>query len=76
MAAASTSESLDYAIPIWLGDVSIPGVLYLMRMQLIPFADVALDRSPAGDFKYYGSAGTDMMFHFQVVSLLRSMKDL
>lgn len=65
---------LDYAIPIWLGDVSIPGVLYLMRMQLIPFADVALDRSPAGDFKYYGSAGTDMMFHFHIFRIGAEIK--
>lgn len=33
--------SADYAIPIYLGDVSLGPVAYLKRLQLIPFADYA-----------------------------------
>ena len=64
----------DYAIPIWLGDASIPGFLYLMRMQLIPFADVAVDRASQGEMCYYGSAGTDIMFHFHIFSIGAEIK--
>ena len=65
---------MDYAIPVWLGDVSIPSVLYLKRMQLIPFADFAYDRDRDGNNRWYGSAGTDIMFHFHIFRLGAEIK--
>lgn len=65
---------MDYAIPVWLGDVSIPSVLYLKRMQLIPFADFAFDRDRDGNNRWYGSAGTDIMFHFHLFRIGAEIK--
>lgn len=65
---------IDYAIPVWLGDVTIPGLLYLMRMQFIPFADFALDRDTLRNIRWYGSAGADIMFHFHLFRLGAEIK--
>ena len=35
----------DYAIPIYLGDVTWPWLYYLKRLQIIPFGDFAINRS-------------------------------
>ena len=59
----------DYAMPVWTGDLCIPGILYLMRMQLIPFADVAYDRTPDGKEAFYGSVGLDTMFNLHLFHL-------
>ena len=46
------SASLDYGFTIPLGDVTWPWLYYLMRLQVVPFADLAVSRSivplPAG----------------------------
>ena len=65
---------LDYAMPVWTGDLRIPGVLYLMRMQLIPFTDLAIDRNPLGESRFYGSAGTDVLFNFHLFGLGMELK--
>ena len=36
----------DYGIFIYLGDVTWPWLYYLSRMQIVPFADFAVNRSP------------------------------
>ncbi|MBO4571893.1 MAG: hypothetical protein J5699_08220 [Bacteroidales bacterium] len=36
----------DYGIFIYLGDVTWPWLYYLSRMQVVPFADFAINRSP------------------------------
>jgi hypothetical protein len=60
--------SADYAIPVYLGDVSCSWLFYLKRLQIIPFADMAINTPanfnninndflhPKNDFLYsYGS---------------------
>lgn len=41
-----TKATFDYAIPIYLNDVTWPWLYYLMRLQLVPFIDIAYDWSP------------------------------
>lgn len=52
--------TLDYAIPIYLGDYNLWQLLYFKRLTLIPFGDVAIDCVP--DFKrdIYYSFGSDL----------------
>lgn len=33
--------TFDYAIPIYLGDTNLTGLIYLMRLKVVPFADYA-----------------------------------
>ena len=61
--------SADYAVPVWLGDVSIPGVLYFQRLQLIPFADYALGRTGSGLCNTYWSAGVSAMVDYHAFRL-------
>ncbi len=58
----------DYAIPIPLGDVAIPGFLYFKRLQLIPFGDYALDFLPSG-MQTYWSAGISAMIDFHLIRM-------
>ena len=39
------SASIDYGFTIPLGDVTWPWLYYLMRLQVVPFADVAVSHS-------------------------------
>lgn len=48
-----TKVSADYAIPIYLGDISLSWVAYLKRLQLIPFADYAM--ATKGNSYTYGA---------------------
>ena len=57
--------SADYAIPVSLGDVAIPSVIYLKRLQLIPFGDYGLDLFP-GAQKHYWSVGSSALIDFSV----------
>lgn len=59
---------LDYAIPIWAGDISIPSVLYFKRFQLIPFADFAYDANSTRRTEYF-SYGTDLTVQFNIFRL-------
>ena len=56
--------TLDYAIPIHLGEKMIKPFFYLMRMKLIPFADFAVNsnRIVKNDIMY--SFGSDLLFDF------------
>lgn len=48
-----TKITADYAIPIYLGDVSLGWFAYLKRLQLIPFADYAM--ATQGNSYTYGA---------------------
>lgn len=51
----------DYAIPIYLGDVNLGSIIYLKRLQLIPFGDYAWDRNDKGTASQYYSFGSDVL---------------
>ncbi len=56
----------DYAIPIWPGDLSLPGFLYLKRIQLIPFTDHMYAKAQDGTVSRFHSYGTDLLFDFHI----------
>lgn len=59
------SISLDYAIPIYLGDFSLGSILYFKRLQLIPFGDYGLGMAHGSKaFTPYYSYGADIMVDF------------
>ena len=51
---------VDYAVPIYLGDTSLGGFMYLKRLQVIPFFDFAVSKRYDGSRQNYLSAGTDL----------------
>lgn len=53
--------TLDYAIPIYLGDYNLWTLLYFKRLTLIPFVDYAIDVVPDYKQSIYWSAGSDLM---------------
>ncbi len=59
--------TIDYAIPIYLGDVSLGGFLYLKRLQLIPFGEYARDiaKHQSVTNNYY-SYGADLLLDFNI----------
>lgn len=58
----------DYAFPIWLGDVSLGPVLYLQRLQVIPFCDYAKDfNSFSRKSQEYLSYGCDLLVNFHLL---------
>ncbi len=59
--------SIDYAIPIYLGDVSLSSILYFQRLQVIPFIDYARDINAQSVAKNYYSFGTDLLVDFNVI---------
>lgn len=61
--------SIQYAVPIWLGDASIPGLLYLKRLQLIPFGNYAVGRNLMERRTDYWSAGTDLLVDFNILRI-------
>ncbi len=65
-APTSVFVSGDYAIPIGLGDPSIPDILYIKRLQLIPFADYRQDRYPNKEKTALWSVGTDLLLDFHL----------
>ena len=60
--------SLDYAMPIWAGDLTIPCFLYIKRFQLIPFCDYGLDCNSRTVTNYY-SFGSDVTMQFHLFRL-------
>lgn len=60
--------TLDYAIPIYLGDFRLGPVFYFKRLQLIPFADLAVDKNPYSKKGYY-SFGSDILVDFHFIRL-------
>ena len=77
--SCGTLATADYAAPVYLGDISIPGILYLKRAVLNPFFDIAFDysgkaaggngtgkRIPARECF---SAGADITFEVHIFNL-------
>ena len=60
--------SLDYAIPVWLGDATIGNALYLKRLVMIPFADWAFNKNHEGTERLF-SVGTDLTFEFHALKI-------
>lgn len=64
------SVSLDYAVPIYLGDVSLGPFIYLKRLQLIPFGDFAMGSARStGAWSQYYAYGADIKVDFIVLRL-------
>ena len=59
----------DYAIPIYLGDFSLGTFLYVKRLQLIPFADYAMELNRGRNLKDYFSYGADVLLDFNIIQL-------
>jgi len=59
----------DYAIPIYLGDFSLGPILYVKRLQLIPFADYAMEFNQGGSLTDYFSYGADVLLDFNIIRL-------
>ena len=59
----------DYAIPIYLGDFSLGTFLYVKRLQLIPFADYAMELNRGQSLKDYFSYGADVLLDFNIIQL-------
>lgn len=68
-APTSLTLSGDYAIPIGIGDPSLPDFLYIKRLQLIPFVDYRQDRYPDRDPIVRWSAGADLLFDFHLLRI-------
>jgi hypothetical protein len=62
------SLSADYAFPIYLGDIELSSILYLKRLQVIPFADWAYNQGALEDTHMF-SAGSDLMLDFNVLNI-------
>lgn len=62
--------TFDYALPLYLGDIAVGPILYLKRLQLIPFFDFAMNLRKDKNRSYY-SVGADAIvdFHFLRFSL-------
>ncbi len=57
----------DYAIPILFRDFSLPPVLYIERMQVIPFVDYLRTAGYAdGRKESFGAVGADLLFDFHI----------
>ena len=77
--SCGTLATADYAAPVYLGDISIPGILYLKRAVLNPFFDIAFDHSgkAAGGngtgkripARECFSAGADITFEVHIFNL-------
>ncbi len=61
---------LDYALPVNLGDFScLGGMLYLRRLQAIPFFDYAASWQYSGGRKEFYSVGTDLMLDINLLHI-------
>jgi len=66
LAPKTLSASVDYAVPVWIGDPSIPDIIYIKRFQVIPFADYLQTRQRDGVKNVYWSVGTDLLMDFHL----------
>lgn len=62
-------SAVDYAVPVYLGDTSLGGIIYLKRLQAIPFFDYAVSKRYDGSRQNYFSLGTDLMVDCDVLRL-------
>jgi len=63
-----SSFSLDYAFPIYLGDIELSTLLYLKKLQVIPFVDWGYNQGLQED-KNMLSAGGDVLVDFNVFNI-------
>ena len=64
------SVSADYAVPIYLGDVSLGSFMYLKRLQIIPFGDYAVGAAHGSSaLSTYYSYGADLKLDFMIFRL-------
>ncbi|HPV88054.1 MAG TPA: hypothetical protein PKU85_02425 [Bacteroidales bacterium] len=63
------TASLDYAVPIWVGDPSILNIIYIKRLQMIPFADFVRTKQQDGIKNKYWSVGTDLLMDFHLFKI-------
>jgi hypothetical protein len=63
-----TSLFTDYAIPIYLGDVSVSRLLYLKRAKIIPFFDWAYSKGMNTSKNLY-SLGSDVLIDFNIFNI-------
>ena len=61
--------AIDYAIPVYLGDYNLLGVLYFRRLQIIPFFDYAVSWQYSGGKKDFYSVGTDLLADINVLRI-------
>lgn len=59
--ALFVKATVDYAIPIWLGDKSLGSILYFKRLQLIPFGDYAYGVNEVQVASHYYSYGASVL---------------
>lgn len=53
--------AIDYAVPLKLGDYDLAGIVYLRRLQLIPFFDYAVSWLYSGGRRDFYSLGSDVV---------------
>ena len=53
--------AIDYALPVNLGDIDLAGILYLRRLQVIPFFDYAVGWQYSGGKKELYSLGSEVL---------------
>ena len=61
--------TFEYAVPVYLGDTSLGGIMYLKRLQVIPFIDFATSRRYDDSRQNYLSTGTDLLVDCNLVRL-------
>ncbi len=61
--------TLDYAVPIYLGDLDLNNILYLKRLRFIPFADYAYNYNNIAHASHLYSYGADLLLDFFVLKL-------
>ena len=66
--SCGTLATAEYAIPVYLGDISIPGILYFKRAVATPFFDISFDHRPDSPAECY-SAGADITFEVHIFNL-------
>ena len=62
------SFSADYAFPVYLGDLNILSLLYLKRLNVMPFADWAYNQGERSDSRMF-SFGTDLLVDFNAIGI-------
>lgn len=62
------SISVDYAFPVYLGDLELSTLLYFKKLQVIPFADWGYNQGALDDKKMF-SVGTDILVDFNIFNM-------
>ena len=65
--------ALDYAIPVNLGDINLAGLLYMRRLQVIPFADYAVSWQYDGGKRDFYSLGSDFLLDCNLMGIRQGL---